>query len=134
MFHIGFYGFFLVIGFVLGFVVLMFGVIAINFLSKHKYKALDVLTLEEFRKRIPSIKTKKEALELIDEFCRLFGIFAPKLNKKQEWLEAIRDITALEVIDTDEAAQVRERLSAINPNVKKDIEDYIGMALKNKKK
>ncbi|OBV30048.1 hypothetical protein BKN38_06575 [Helicobacter sp. CLO-3] len=133
MYNQGFYALFLVISFVLGLVVLLFGFL-MRSLFDHKPKIKrKKLTIADFRAKIPSGKTTEEALKLVALFSKKFGVMHSDSAEKQEWLDAIRELTTLESIDTDKAAEIREQLIAKNPSLKKEIADAVGMALKTKK-
>ncbi len=131
MYNQGFYALFLLLSFGIGFCMLIFGLFARSlFNRKPKPKPL---TLKTFRELIPTATTTQKALELVDTFCEKFGIIAPNAKNKDEWLDTVRELTSLKTIDTDEAAKIREQLIKINPNIQKEISDYVGMALKTKK-
>lgn len=131
MYNQGFYAVFLLISFGFGFVVFMFGFFMRSlFDKKPKPKPF---TLKDFRKRIPKAKSQAQAHELVEQFIKKFGLFAPNSSDREEWLDVVKELTSLESIDTDKAAEVREQLSAKNPAIKKEISDAIGLALKTKK-
>ena len=88
---------------------------------------------KDFRKLIPPAKDQKKALELVDMFIKKFNILAPQSPQKQEWLDTVKELVSLDSIDTDKAAEVRERLISKNPNLQNDITQLVGNALKNKK-
>lgn len=129
MYNQGFYAVFLLISFGFGFVVFMFGFFMRSLFDK-KPKPF---TLKDFRKRIPKAKSQAQAHELVEQFIKKFGLFAPNSSDREEWLDVVKELTSLESIDTDKAAEVREHLSAKNPAIKKEISDAVGLALKTKK-
>lgn len=131
MYNQGFYAIILMIACGFGFVIFVFGFFMRSIFDKKP--APKPFTLKDFRKLIPNAKTQDQAQELIEQFVKKFGLFAPSSSDRQEWLDVVKELTSLEIIDTDKAAEVRERLSAKNPNIKKDISDAIGLALKTKK-
>ena len=131
MFNQGFYALFLLIAFGFGFIILVFGFFTRSlFDRKPRPKPF---TLQDFRKLIPKAKSQSEAHELVEKFTKKFGLIAPNSSIKEEWLEVVKELTSLEVIDTDRAAEIREQLTAKNPSIRKDIADVVGMALKTKK-
>lgn len=131
MYNQGFYALFLIIAFSFGFIILIFGFFTRSlFDRKPKPKPF---TLQDFRKLIPKAKSQNEAHELVEKFTKKFGLIAPDSGNKEEWLDVVKELTSLEVIDTDRAAEIREQLTAKNPSIKKDIADVVGLALKTKK-
>lgn len=131
MYNQGFYAVFLLISFGFGFVVFVFGFFMQSLFDKKP--KLKPFTLKDFRKLIPKAKSQDQAHDLIEQFVKKFGLFAPNSSDCQEWLDVVKELTSLESIDTDKAAEIREHLSAKNPTIKKEISDVIGLALKTKK-
>lgn len=131
MYNQGFYAVFLLISFGFGFVVFVFGFFMQSLFDKKP--KLKPFTLKDFRKLIPKAKSQDQAHDLIEQFVKKFGLFAPNSSDCQEWLDVVKELTSLESIDTDKAAEIREHLSAKNPAIKKEISDVIGLALKTKK-
>ena len=131
MYNQGFYAVFLLISFGFGFVVFVFGFFMQSLFDKQP--KLKPFTLKDFRKLIPKAKSQDQAHDLIEQFVKKFGLFAPNSSDCQEWLDVVKELTSLESIDTDIAAEIREHLSAKNPAIKKEISDVIGLALKTKK-
>ncbi|MBR2494368.1 hypothetical protein [Helicobacter sp.] len=131
MYNQGFYTVFLLISFGFGFVVFVFGFFMQSLFDKKP--KLKPFTLKDFRKLIPKAKSQDQAHDLIEQFVKKFGLFAPNSSDCQEWLDVVKELTSLESIDTDKAAEIREHLSAKNPAIKKEISDVIGLALKTKK-
>ena len=131
MYNQGFYAVFLLISFGFGFVVFVFGFFMQSLFDKKP--KLKPFTLKDFRKLIPKAKSQDQAHDLIEQFVKKFGLFAPNSSDCQEWLDVVKELISLESIDTDKAAEIREHLSAKNPAIKKEISDVIGLALKTKK-
>lgn len=132
MYNHGFFALFLIIAFVFGTIMLVFGVVARSMFGVRPPKPKQ-FTLKDFRELIPTAKDQKKALELVDMFVKKFNILAPQSPQKQEWLDTVKELVSLESIDTDKAAEVRERLISKNPNLQNDITQLVGNALKNKK-
>lgn len=132
MYNHGFFALFLIIAFVFGTIMLVFGVVARSMFGVRPPKPKQ-FTLKDFRELIPTAKDQKKALELVDMFIKKFNILAPQSPQKQEWLDTVKELVSLDSIDTDKAAEVRERLISKNPNLQNDITQLVGNALKNKK-
>ncbi|MGX3044923.1 hypothetical protein [Helicobacter sp. T3_23-1056] len=132
MYNHGFFALFLIIAFVFGTIMLVFGVVARSMFGVRPPKPKQ-FSLKDFRELIPTAKDQKRALELVDMFIKKFNILAPQSPQKQEWLDTVKELVSLESIDTDKAAEVRERLISKNPNLQNDITQLVGNALKNKK-
>ena len=132
MYNHGFFALFLIIAFVFGTIMLVFGVVARSMFGVRPPKPKQ-FTLKDFRELIPTAKDQKKALELVDMFIKKFNILTPQSPQKQEWLDTVKELVSLDSIDTDKAAEVRERLISKNPNLQNDITQLVGNALKNKK-
>ncbi|MGX2970940.1 hypothetical protein [Helicobacter sp. T3_23-1059] len=132
MYNHGFFALFLIIAFVFGTIMLVFGVVARSMFGVRPPKPKQ-FSLKDFRELIPTAKDQKKALELVDMFIKKFNILAPQSPQKQEWLDTVKELVSLDSIDTDKAAEVRERLISKNPNLQNDITQLVGNALKNKK-
>ena len=132
MYNHGFFALFLIIAFVFGTIMLVFGVVARSMFGVRPPKPKQFM-LKDFRELIPTAKDQKKALELVDMFIKKFNILAPQSPQKQEWLDTVKELVSLDSIDTDKAAEVRERLISKNPNLQNDITQLVGNALKNKK-
>ncbi len=132
MYNHGFFALFLILAFGFGSVMLVFGIVARSMFGVRPPKPKQ-FTLKDFRELIPSATTQDKALELVNMFIKKFNIIAPQSPQKQEWLDAVKELVSLDSIDTDKAAEVRERLTSKNPNLQNDITQIVGNALKNKK-
>ena len=132
MFNHGFFALFLILAFGLGSLLLVFGVVARSAFGVRPPKPKQ-FTIKDFRALIPDAKTQAKALELVDMFIKKFNIIAPQSPQRQEWLDAVKELVSLDSIDTDKAAEIRERLISKNPNLQNDITQLVGNALKNKK-
>lgn len=132
MYNHGFFALFLILAFGFGSVMLVFGIVARSMFGVRPPKPKQ-FTLKDFRELIPSATTQDKALELVNMFIKKFNIIAPQSPQKQEWLDTVKELVSLDSIDTDKAAEVRERLTSKNPNLQNDITQIVGNALKNKK-
>ncbi|RDU57897.1 hypothetical protein CQA42_03065 [Helicobacter sp. MIT 99-5507] len=110
-----------------------------NFFSYTKEPIAPKTTLDLLIDQIKNSNEDKEVLDsVMHEFYTHFYNISSKSSNFNTWLKLIQEITLLDYMSVEQAAQFRDDLSKKNPSIKQEIKQAIGISLKyredNKKK
>ena len=115
--------------------ILFFG----NFFSVTKEIVAPKTTLDLLIDQVRNAKENKEILDsVMHEFYTHFYNISSKSSNFNSWLKLIQEITMIDYMSVEQAAEFRDDLSKKNPSIKEEIKQAIGISLKyredNKKK
>ena len=115
--------------------ILFFG----NFFSVTKEVVAPKTTLDLLIDQVRNAKENKEILDsVMHEFYTHFYNISSKSSNFNSWLKLIQEITMIDYMSVEQAAEFRDDLSKKNPSIKEEIKQAIGISLKyredNKKK
>ena len=115
--------------------ILFFG----NFFSVTKEIVAPKTTLDLLIDQVRNAKENKEILDsVMHEFYTHFYNISSKSSNFNSWLKLIQEITMIDYMSVEQAAEFRDDLIKKNPSIKEEIKQAIGISLKyredNKKK
>ena len=138
MYQVSYFLFFYIIEFLtlsILLLILFFG----GFFSRTKEIIAPKTTLDLLIEQVKNSKNDKAVLDsIMHEFYTHFYNISSKSSNFNNWLKLIQEITMLDYMSVEQAAQFRDDLSKKNPSIKQEIKQAIGISLKyredNKKK
>lgn len=130
MYQISYFALFYAIAFG-AIVIVLVVLIAGGFFHKNITKAPPKTTMDFL---IEQVKTSNEDKEVLDAVMREFYANFYNISRENKhfgkWLQLIQEITILDYMSVEQAANFRDDLVKKNPGIKKEIEHSIGVSLK----